>query len=72
MISDGDVSRGMMMMRRCAFVHATTRGAIKSHSRVITPVPSSPALGPWAPPAERGPSLESIYRVSLTIDLCEG
>jgi len=29
-------------------------------------------LGPWAPPAERGPSLESIYRVSLTVDLCEG
>ena len=30
----------------------------------------------WAPrhppPAERGPSLESIYRVSLTVDLCEG
>jgi len=32
------------------------------------------ALGPWAPPppAERCPSLESIYRVSLTVDLCEG
>ena len=27
------------------------------------------ALG--TPPAERGPSLESIYRVSLTVDLCE-
>jgi len=26
----------------------------------------------WAPPAERGPSLESIYRVSLTVDFCEG
>ena len=36
------------------------------------PVPSLPALGPWAPPAERGPSLESIYPVSLTVDLCEG
>ena len=35
-------------------------------------MPSLPALGPWAPPAERGPSLESIYRVSLTVDLCEG
>ena len=35
-------------------------------------VPSLPALEPWAPPAERGPSLESIYRVSLTVDLCEG
>ena len=23
-------------------------------------------------PAERGSSLESIYRVSLTVDLCEG
>ena len=33
-------------------------------------VASLPALGPWA--AERGPSLESIYRVSLTADLCEG
>jgi len=28
--------------------------------------------GQWAPPAERVPSLESIYRVSLTVDLCEG
>ena len=27
------------------------------------------ALG--TPPAERGPSLESIYRVSLAVDLCE-
>ena len=35
-------------------------------------VASLPALGPWTPPAERGPSLESIYRVSLTLDLCEG
>jgi len=35
-------------------------------------VASLPALGPWAPPAERGRSLESIYRVSLTVDLCEG
>ena len=24
-------------------------------------------LGPWAPPAERGPSLESINRISLTL-----
>jgi len=29
-------------------------------------------MRPWATPAERGPSLESIYRVSLTVDLCEG
>jgi len=28
--------------------------------------------GPGHPPAERGPSLESIYRVSLTVDLCKG
>ena len=37
-----------------------------------TPAASLPAFGLWAPPAERGPSLESIYRVSLTDDLCEG
>jgi len=35
-------------------------------------VASLPALGPWTLPAERGPSLESIYRVFLTLDLCEG
>ena len=29
------------------------------------------ALG-TSPSAERGPSLESIYRVSLTVDLCNG
>jgi len=29
-------------------------------------------MKPWAPRAERGPSLESIYRVSLTVDLCKG
>ena len=30
-------------------------------------------LGPGhPPPTERGLSLESIYRVSLTVDLCEG
>jgi len=28
--------------------------------------------GPGHPPAERGPSLENIYRVSLTADLCKG
>jgi len=28
--------------------------------------------GPGHTPAERGPSLESIYQVSLTVDLCEG
>ena len=35
-------------------------------------VASLPALKPWAPAAERGPSLKSIYRGSLTVDLCEG
>ena len=35
-------------------------------------VASLPASGPWAPPAERGTSLESIYRVSITVDLSEG
>ena len=39
---------------------------------LLTSVASLPASGPWAPPAERGPSLESIYRVSLTVDVCEG
>jgi len=29
-------------------------------------------MGPWAAPAERGPSPESIYPVSLTVNLCEG
>jgi len=29
-------------------------------------------IGALGTPAERGPSLESIYRVSLTVDLCEG
>ena len=37
-----------------------------------TPAASLPAFWLWAPPAERGPWLESIYRVSLTVDLCEG
>jgi len=35
-------------------------------------IASLPALGPGHPPAERGTSLESIHRVSLTVDLCEG
>jgi len=30
-------------------------------------VASLPALGSWAPPAERGPSLESIYRFPLQL-----
>ena len=44
----------------------------KSGGRETGAVAFLPALGPWAPPAKRGPSLESIYRVSLTVDLCEG
>jgi len=36
-------------------------------------VPSLPAIGALGTrPVERGPSIESIYRVSLTVDLCEG
>ena len=36
-------------------------------------VPSLPAIGALGTrPVERGPSRESIYRVSLTVDLCEG
>jgi len=61
-----------------AHVHlcAATSGPTWSRSgpvqfRLVT-VASLPALWPWAPPAERSPSLESIYRVSLTVDLCEG
>ena len=29
-------------------------------------------MEPWAPPSRTEPLLESIYRVSLTVDLCEG
>jgi len=39
---------------------------------LVCAVAPLPALGPWAPPSGTGPSLESIYRVSLTVDLCEG
>jgi len=39
----------------------------------MTTVASLPALGLWPPPpAEWGPLLESIYQVSLTVDLCNG
>jgi len=47
-------------------------GSVSKLTVSVDSVPSLPALGPWAPPAERGPSLESIYRVSITVDLCEG
>ena len=45
---------------------------VRHNNELVDTVASLPALGPWAPAAERGPSLESIYRVSLTADLCEG
>ena len=48
------------------------KALLKYETLRVGPVASLPALGPWAPLAERGPSLESIYRVSLTVDLCEG
>ena len=52
--------------------HAAGLYANDRHLAPDNPVTSLPALGPWAPPAERGPSPETIYRVSLTVDLCEG
>jgi len=39
---------------------------------LLVPVASLLALGPWAPQPNGALSLESIYRVSLTVDLCEG
>ena len=45
---------------------------VRHNNEQADTVASLPALGPWATAAERGPSLESIYRVSLTADLCEG
>ena len=51
----------------------TTSSDVYASMQCMRSVASLPALGPWAPPpAERGPSLESIYRVSLTVDLYEG
>jgi len=46
----------------------TFNGPSSAPTRVSRhPVASLPASGPWTPPAERGPSLESIYRVSLQL-----
>ena len=46
------------------------------HNRLHACIPSSVFTnlhwGPGHPPAKRGPSLECIYWVSLTVDLCEG
>ena len=53
---------------QCRLLPSTFRQEFCSQwtSRVeqFTSVASLPALRPWAPPAERGPSPESIYRVS--------
>jgi len=57
---------------RSAVTAGMAAANIMQNISVFCAVASLPALGPWAPPAERGPSLESIYRVSLTVDLCEG
>jgi len=56
----------------CTQLHPVGADEKAKNPRCAASVPSLPALGPWAPPAERVPSLESIYRVSLTVDLCEG
>ena len=56
----------------CTHLRIHTSDFNVTDGRGSVQVASLPALGPWAPPAERGPSLESIYRVSLTVDLCEG
>ena len=42
-----------------------------ARQRLNKAVASLPALGPGHYPAEHGPSLESIYRVSLKVDLCK-
>ena len=75
----GRVRRRMLVARRrTGRRHGRGRrsGDPKQHRRLLNTrrhlVASLPALRPRAPPAERGPSLESIYRVSLTVDLCEG
>jgi len=43
-----------------------------SFSAVKPTAASLPALGTWAPAAERGLSLDSIYWVYLSVDLCKG
>ena len=64
-------------MLRCSSLficHSAASHASHHRYDLLLPqaVASLPAMGPWASPAERGPSLDSIYRVSLTVDLCEG
>ena len=45
---------------------------VETHETSLPPVASLLALVAWAPPAERGPLLGSIYGLSLTVALCEG
>ena len=45
---------------------------VETHETSLPLVASLLALVPWAPPAERGPLLGSIYGLSLTVALCEG
>jgi len=53
----------LLLLRHTFYFHAISRELPETHSAVFTCVFT---------PDERGPSLESIYRVSLTADLCEG
>ena len=55
---------------RSSFTTIGARTCAQHYNNTHT-VPSLPPLGPWAPHGRTGPSLESIYRVSLTVDLCE-
>jgi len=58
--------------RRRTVTYRRSPGSVSKLTVSVDSVPSLSALRPWAPPAERGPSLESIYRVSITVDLCDG
>jgi len=62
----------MMGMRtRTPSSHHRLDVSISSPTSVAS-LPAKAAMEPWAPPAERDPSLESIYRVSITVNLSEG
>ena len=61
-----------MWVKELTFSAPTLPQICPIHNAARRPLASLPASRPWAPPAERGPSLESIHRVSLTVDLCEG
>jgi len=52
----------LLLLRHTFYFHAISRELPQTHSAVFTCVFT---------PAERGPSLESIYGVSLTADLCD-